>query len=193
MKLSIIIPHYNTFELITNLLINLSNQDREDIEVIIIDDSQEERLDKFKILFNNFTLIHNPDRVGVSKARNQGIAKAKGKYIAFIDSDDQISEDYINVLIKEIEKGRDVITFAWFDLTTKRVHRNPSNYAVWKAIYKKEIVPRFNNKLRHKEDVEFQAELNEKAYTLCYVDKILYYYNSHREGSLYWEEKKGIE
>lgn len=192
-ELSLIIPHYNASELLNALLYKLLLQDEPHLEIIVIDDSLDESIDLFAKNFYNMKVIHNKSRVGVSKARNQGIDLASGKYIGFIDADDSISEVYVSMLLKHIKNNRDVIVFSWYDEKKNKVYRNPTNYAVWKAIYKKSMIPRFNEKLTHKEDVDFQEKLNEMAYTMEYIDVPLYYYNSGRVGSLYWEEKHGVD
>lgn len=184
-KLSIIIPHYNTYELLVKLLKEISIQLNDSVEVIIIDDSKETRLDEYKDIC---TIIHNPERVGSSKARNIGMDLSKGKYLAFIDSDDMITNDYIETLLKAIdEHDEDIILFNWADFNENTIVRRPDNYAVWKAIYKKEICPYFNEKQWYNEDVFFQEELNKSHHSIYFIDRVLYIYNSNRIGSNMWE------
>ena len=187
-KLSIVIPYYETFELTTRLLNNLILQLNEETELLIIDDGCNEiRFDEFTG-FNNIKVIHQ-ENGGVSVARNKGIEISKGKYIAFIDSDDMVMPDYIEKLLNLINtREEDVILFNWLDITTNQVIVHPENPAVWKAIYKKEIIPRFDETLRVREDYFFQQELESKNPTKYYYDRVLYIYNSEREGSLWWNE-----
>lgn len=190
MKLSLIIPHYNTYNLLEKLLKELSIQITDDVEIIVVDDSNDKRLDKF--ISSNIHIIHNSKRVGVSKARNVGINRSTGDYIGFIDSDDMISMDYIETLLNAIDKyDTDIINFNWYDMTTHIEHRKPHNPAVWKAIYKWDICPHFNEKLLYAEDVPFKHEIEKDIYTKTYLDKLIYFYNSNREGSLFWEMMKG--
>lgn len=187
-KLSIVIPYYQTYDLTEKLLDSLIVQNNENIEIIVIDDGcEEKRLDEW-LGFNNITVIHQ-ENGGVSVARNKGIELAQGKYIAFIDSDDMVMPDYIEQLLNIIDtRDEDIITFNWLDINTNGVVRHPENPAVWKAIYKKEILPRFDETLRVREDYFFQKELENKSPTKCYYDRVLYIYNSGREGSLWWNE-----
>ena len=60
----------------------------------------------------------------------------------------------------------------------------PDNYAPWKAIYKKEIMPRFCEENKYHFDVAFYDALKEKGFNKSYVDKLLYFYNSVRPGNL---------
>lgn len=190
-KLSIVIPYYKTYKLTENLLYSLLVQDREDVEIIIIDDGcYETRLDDFTG-FNNIKIIHQ-DNGGVSVARNKGIELAKGKFIAFIDSDDMVMPDYIEQLLNLINtRNEDVILFNWLDITTNQVIVHPENPAVWKAIYKKDIIPSFDESLRCREDYFFQQDLESKNPSKYYYNRVLYIYNSNREGSLWWNETKG--
>lgn len=186
-KLSIIIPYYETFDYAERILKELILQKTDNVEIIVVDDGcNETRLDKYK----EVNIIHLKQNGGVSKARNTGIENAKGQYIAFIDSDDMITMDYVSQLLNIIdEHNEDVIVFNWVDTTTNDIVRLPHNPAVWKAIYKKDIIPMFDETLRVREDYYFQQDLDKLMPTKYYYDRILYMYNSNREGSLWWNER----
>lgn len=186
-KLSIIIPYYNTYTLTNKLLKELISQVTDEVEVILVDDGcNEERLDKF-----NINIIHLEENQGGAHASNVGIKEAHGKYIAFIDSDDMVANDYVETLLKTIdERDEDLIYMNWYDVNTGETVVHPSNYAPWKCIYKKDIIPFFREKYKYSYDVPFQEELNKKDLSRYYIeDKVLYYYNSNRAGSLMWEKK----
>lgn len=185
-KLSIVIPYYKTYELTYKLLMELSIQKTDEVEIFLIDNGcNEVGLDLFTETAN---IIHLRNDMGVSFARNYGIKLATGKYIAFIDSDDQITMDYIEQLLNLIDtRNEDVIYFNWADFNENTITRHPENYAVWKAIYKKDFVPLFNEEYRQKEDVPFQEEIRRKKHTEYYFDRVLYIYNSNRIGSLWWQ------
>lgn len=190
-KLSIIIPYFETYELTERLLKNLSINQTQEVEILLLDDGcRETRLDRFA---NNIRIIHQ-DNMGVARTRNKGIELAQGKYIALIDCDDQVTSDYIETLLNAIDEyNTDIINFNWADLTQNVIVRKPDNYAPWKAIYKKETMPRFVEFREYgAEDVDFQGELAEGIrtgkYTITYLDRLLYLYNSNREGSLFWKK-----
>lgn len=192
-KLSIIIPYYNTYELTEKLLYQLLIQDREEVEVIVIDDGcNETRLDDYTG-FKNIKVIHK-ENGGVSSARNTGLEIAQGDYIAFIDSDDLIMPYYVDDLLELINnRTEEIIYFNWLDINTNDIIRHPSNCAVWKAIYKREILPRFDESMKAREDYFYQQDLKEETHTRYYYDKVLYLYNSNRENSLTWKDKRGIQ
>ena len=86
MRLSIIIPYYNTRVYTDELLRILKKQITQDVEVILIDDgSNEEYRPKYEWL--NVIRTNNN---GQAKARNLGLNRATGDYIQFIDSDDLV-------------------------------------------------------------------------------------------------------
>lgn len=183
--LSIIIPYYKTYKETTKLLDILIPQLKE-TEVILIDDGcHEERLDKYKI-----NIIHLKENKGLSYARNEGIRNAKGKYIVFVDSDDLVSSDYIDTLLNKIKISEfDYCYFSWkalnSDLQVIIKDEPPAwNLAVWNAIYKKDYVEFFDDNVRIFEDVPWQQIMRAKNGKKEIIDKILYYYNDGREGSL---------
>lgn len=201
-KLSIIIPYFETYELTKKLLVQLYTQINEpNIEIILIDDGcNEMRFDDYVkyleglgLTTSMFNIIHQ-ENMGVAKTRNKGIELAKGQYIAFIDCDDQITMDYIDTLLNAIDTyDTDIINFNWYDMTTHIEARKPNNFAPWKAIYKKETMPIFSEDFEYgHEDVIFQGEIDKGIeigrYTITYLDKLLYLYNSNREGSLIWKK-----
>lgn len=189
-KLSIIIPYYKTYELTVKLLKELSIQVNDSVEIFLIDDCNETRLDEFKDLVH---IIRNDGRKGLSYARNQGIKASVGKYVAFVDSDDMITNDYIDVLLNAIDtRNEDIIYFNWADFNENIIVRHPENYAVWKAIYKRDIVPFFNDDMWYNEDVDFQAKIENIKHTQYYIDRVLYIYNSNRVGSNMWNKERGI-
>lgn len=192
LKLSIVIPYYNTYDLTIKLLKELEIQVTPEVEVILVDDGcHEERFDKFTFA----KIIHLDKNYGATTAWNTGIKEAKGKYIGFIDSDDMIMMNYIDELIKVIdEHDEDVITFNFLDVDKKGLSSKQMNlmvYGIWKGIYKREICPMFRTDWKYRSDVPFQHDLKAKHPTMFYLDKILYVYSSGmlREGSLTWKRR----
>lgn len=185
MKLSILVSYYNTYDLTIKLLKELSIQLKDNVEVIVVDDGcHEERFDKFK----EFTIIHLKENVGLSNALNIALEQAKGEYIAFIDSDDMITMDYIDVLLDTIRTHKEqIITFNWFDINQNILTQEPTNYALWKAIYKKDIFPSFEKDRRYENDVPVYNKLMSMKLSHFHIDRVLYLYNSNRVGSLTWE------
>lgn len=188
-ELSIIITYYKTYDLTEKLLSVLLPQLNDKVEVIFVDDGcNETRFDKYNDKMN---IIHLKENKGGAGASNVGIDDAQGKYIAFVDSDDMVVENYVDVLIKSIEEHDEEVMFMdWKDMHNGDIIRRPDNYAQWKAIYRKKIIPRFPEEMKYNYDVPFYDELNKKGYTKYYIDIMCYIYNSNREGSLTVEQEK---
>jgi glycosyltransferase involved in cell wall biosynthesis len=102
----VIIPTYNRKEFILDAIESVLAQTFQDYELIIIDDGSTDdtvgALQKFSGKLNYFWQSNQ----GVSKARNTGISLARGKYIAFLDSDDMWHPRKLEYLVKTIEKYR---------------------------------------------------------------------------------------
>ena len=96
MKFSLIMPVYNTSELLLKAAVDsVLRQDYDDYELIIVDDGSEpyvaELCDKLALDNNSIRVYHQTNK-GVSVARNSGIAIACGIYVMFVDSDDVLGE-----------------------------------------------------------------------------------------------------
>ena len=191
-KLAITIPYYKTYDLTVKLLDKLIPQLTEEVEVFLTDDGcNEKRLDVYK---KYIKIKHCKQNKGGAFATNEGIRNTNSKYIALIDSDDMISDDYVDTLLKAIDEyTEDVMIFDWQDMNTRNIVRRPNNYAPWKAIYKREIIPMFREGWIYSYDVPFQEDLVKKNPSIRYLDKILYYYNSNRPGNLTLEKQAIIE
>ena len=101
-KVSIIIPVYNTEKYIRQTVESIMSQTLKELEIIIINDGSTD--ESLKIveklaLQDNRIQTYSQANQGVSVARNEGIARAQGEYIYFMDSDDLLDTDALdNVL-----------------------------------------------------------------------------------------------
>lgn len=187
-KLSLVIPYYRTYEETVKLIEILKPQLTDEVEVFLIDDGcHEERLDKFNDKIN---IIHLEENHGLSYARNCGIKKSQSKYLVFIDSDDCVSDDYISTIIDKINTcDFDYCYFSWKMINQGwviEIKDTPPdwNWAVWNAVYKRDYVELFDDNIRFQEDVPWQQIMRAKNGRKEIIDKILYYYNDGRPGSL---------
>lgn len=184
MLLSIITPYYRTLKEIKKIAEILEPQLDNDIEWIIIDDGcSETELNKL-----NATILHLPfNSGGASVPRNAGLDIAQGKYIAFIDSDDMITEDYIKEIRKKITKEPDIIYLSWKSQVHSIIMENlpPKwNCSVWCRVYKRDVIGdvRFKPYLKLAEDFIFVSNIKPK--TSLSIKKQIYLYDCQRKGSL---------
>lgn len=97
--ISVIVPVYNAEKYLDRCIKSIISQTYQNFELILIDDgSTDNSLDICKgFASDKITVIHKKNE-GVSLARNKGIELSKGQFIVFCDSDDNISEDYLQTL-----------------------------------------------------------------------------------------------
>ena len=97
-KISIIIPVYNTGKYLEKCLNSVISQNLREIEIIIINDCSTDNslniIEKYKKIDNRIILINKEKNEGLSAARNSGLEISKGEYILHIDSDDWIEQNY---------------------------------------------------------------------------------------------------
>ena len=111
--ISVIIPIYNTGDSAVKLLNKLTKQSYENLEIICVDDGSKDgsfdlisefiRQSKLKNKNLNMTILRQKNQ-GAAGARNLGLKKASGKYVTFIDSDDEVKKTHIEDLLKSLEK-----------------------------------------------------------------------------------------
>ena len=123
-KISIIIPNYNTEKYLPRCLDSLINQTFKDIEIIVIDDGSKDNsvdvIQKYAKQDKRIKLIRQQNS-GPAKARNQGLENAQGKYLMFCDSDDWYEPNMCQVMYDTIEKQKvDVVCcHNFFDFENK--------------------------------------------------------------------------
>lgn len=101
-SISVIIPVYNVEAWLPRCIDSLLSQTYKDYELILVDDGSTDKsgiiCDEYASAHHNISVLHKQN-AGVSAARNSGIEKASGEYIAFVDSDDHVAGDYLEKLM----------------------------------------------------------------------------------------------
>lgn len=105
--ISVIVPVYNVKPYLSRCIESITNQKYRNLEIFLIDDGSTdgsgELCDKFALSDSRIKVVHQENK-GQSVARNVGVELSKGKYIAFVDADDVISENYMEVLYENLIK-----------------------------------------------------------------------------------------
>lgn len=106
LKVSIIIPAYNVEKYIEKCVESVVNQTYQNIEILAIDDGSKDNtgkiLDELQLGDERIRVIHK-ENGGVSSARNIGLDMATGDYIAFLDADDYLSEDFVEYMLNIVK------------------------------------------------------------------------------------------
>lgn len=117
-KYSFIVPVYNTSKYLKRCLDSILKQSFKDYEIIIVNDGSTD--DSFKIISkyekkNDNVKVITQKNQGLSMARNNGVKKATGEYLIFIDSDDYVEKN----LLKEIDKEIDGVEVLRYQVVTE--------------------------------------------------------------------------
>lgn len=205
-KVSVIVPVYNVEKYLDKCLDSLANQTLKDIEVIVVNDESPDNsqkiIDKYAKKYHH---IHGylKKNGGVSDARNFGLSKATGDYIAFVDGDDYVAYNMYELMYKKAKSGNfDIVAcnlnYVYEDgkiiEVSSKINSDTTNIkktyvnmypCVWNKIYKKQL---FKNNISFKkgvwyEDVDFLYKLMPYVKTIGVVNKPLNQY-VQRPGSI---------
>ena len=206
--ISIIVPVYNTERYIKSCVESIISQSFEDFELIFVDDGSSDNsyniIDSFVVKDQRIKLVHQ-NNAGVSAARNSGLKHAKGDYVVFIDSDDTISCDYLEILYQSITDSKADIVFSGISyvdngIETNRVileegmlHLNseidllvffntPLLTSPVSKIYKKDIIRandlQFDTSLSFAEDKDFNLKYFQYIQNACVISFCGYFYRN---------------
>lgn len=217
MLLSIIVPVYNVESYLSLCVESLLNKSYaiHQYEVILVDDGSTDKsgiiCDELESKYENIKVIHKSNG-GLSSARNAGIKVAKGEWISFIDSDDIVVENYVEIIFSIIRNYHlDIVMFRYLPFKAeeyldnrlskitfnkdsfKSISKNDAmdalfdgnytNYS-WNKVYKKSLFDKILFPVgKNFEDVITTCKLIDKASTFGKYKGILYFYRQ-RKGSI---------
>ena len=199
--ISVIVPIYNVEEYLEECLESIQNQTYTNIEVIMINDGStdgsKEICERFCQQDNRFKLVTQENQ-GASVARNRGVKESNGDYIMFVDSDDVVKDNIVEVLLSYMKTDVDIVECKSTRCKEELFENNPVNIifegesteAIIKSIEYKEIKYCPFTKLYRRELVEkvpfLEGVIYEDVYTginfLRYIRKMIvldlngYYY-----------------
>ncbi len=210
--ISVIIPIYNGERYIKSITEAICNQTYKNLEIIVVNDGSKDNTLNLcgKYMSNDERFkIFSKENGGASSARNYGLKKATGNYIAFIDVDDYIFPEYFIYLYDLLAQHKADMSCCsyykmWDDERVPQFHtkdvvkeyrgkealidllyrRNITGYPCLK-LYKKSVVEKleFPSDISYGEDAIFTVQALKQCEKIVYGSKILYIYYQHNNSS----------
>lgn len=216
-KISFIIPVKNGEKYIRRCLNSILIQKYDDYEIIVIDNASTDMTKD--IVLNEYKYdrvkYYYLDRLGVSIARNYGLKKAIGDYIIFVDVDDFIEGNTLDIISKYIEQEYDIVKFNYYFVKEKKrpkilfdddtifdkenkkmlfeiMYLSFRFNQLWGQAIKRECLENvyFNENLKMAEDYLFNYTLYKKCEKIICIKDILYNYVYNLQGINYNTSKE---
>lgn len=204
---SIITPTYNADQYISKCLESIINQTYQNFELIIINDGSSDNtkqiIEEFKKEHENYRIIIiNQENKGNPTAVNRGIDQASGEFLTFIDSDDYVEPDHLEVLVKNIEgvdfcmarpirerfdkpatiKPKKYRRYVYNrrDTILRSIANNPFGGYPWKLL-RRELIGdlRFDPKISFASDLLFALQYINNGHKFASINKKTYHYIVH--------------
>lgn len=106
-QISVIVPVYNAEKYLNRCVDSILEQTYEDFELLLINDGSKDKsgilCDMYQKKDSRICVIHQENH-GVSAARNRAVQVAKGKYVTYVDSDDWVAPNFLQVMIEGVQK-----------------------------------------------------------------------------------------
>lgn len=217
--ISFIIPAYNAEnnlkECVQSLVLNnICEQYINKVEIIIIENGSVDNTMKLAQEIrqhDNRIRVYNSEK-GVSKARNLGLEEARGDYIVFVDADDKLNKNSINLMIENLksdladlwvyghiagnkvksvtdEKKQKIYEGNKIHDGIKKMIENPTRYMqVWGKVFRRDIIAeygiKFNEKMKLSEDSDFTLKYISKCKKIIFMPDIIYNYSLNLESTM---------
>ena len=212
MFFSIIIPVYKTEDYLRKCIASILNQSFTNYEVILINDGSPDNCpkicDEYAKQDARIIVIHK-ENGGVSSARNEGIKIAKGDYIWFVDSDDYIEENALEILKGHIDRTTaDLYVFEhgfneYYEVTNMdnllcdHYFKYHFGFEPWNKVYKRETIAEnslfFDCEEKVGEDLLFNVNFYTKMKNCLFVDEKLYNYVVRENSAMTTKDNKRYE
>lgn len=209
MEISVVIPVYNVYEWMDECFESIHSQTFTDFEVILINDGSTDGSEKKCMEWaqrdERFRVITQKN-TGPSIARNNGIKKAKGKYLSFIDADDWVDKNFLKKLYEAaVMYNADIVecdVYRVDNRTKEKIYHNCSgnmgmdysksehmkygHSAIWKCLFRRELFEKYQVQFPncHSEAKAIYPLLLALSQKTVNVKEALYYYRRFRENSL---------
>lgn len=142
---SVIVPIYNVEDYLQICCDNVMSQTYKNIEIILVNDGSTDgsyEIAKRCAKMDSRIVLLNQENGGLSAARNAGLKVAKGEYVLFVDSDDWIERDCVQVLLQNIQENASDVSccLAQYVSSTGSIRRGRRSFGM-DSLYGDEILP----------------------------------------------------
>ena len=198
-KVSIIIPVYNGEKYVSEAIDSVLNQTYKDFEIIVIDDGSKDNTLNILRMYGDKIKWKSQENRGQASAINEGINVAKGKYIAYLDSDDVCVPERFDTQVKYLDEHPNV-SLVYSD--RYNINENGENQGIFNSqphdnfillqqnyisrsvvMHKKECLYKvglFDESITGSDDWDMWIRISEK-FEMSYIDKPLIKYRVHKE------------
>ncbi len=205
LKISIIIPVYNVEQYVANCLESVINQTYKNLEIIIVNDGATDNSPEICYDYSkkdSRIILINQENKGLSGARNTGMNAATGDYIAFIDSDDTMHENMLEIMLStiikydlkivecdfvkggydsNIEFHQNKVEVQDIEKALNRINK-PGFYSTWTKLYRSDLLENLNfipGKIH--EDTLMTSQVYKRINHIGYIDIPLLIYTIDNE------------
>lgn len=213
MLVSVIVPVYNGEKYLKSCIDSIRVQSYKNLEIIIINDGSNDKSSEIikEIATEDKRIIYaEQENKGVSSTRNNGIDIAKGEFIIFVDCDDTIEKNYVELLLDKIKKSSlDIVACGYTDISIYGIIKLNDFYkgnsilnkdkfisnifngvggTLWGKMFKREIIEvnniRMNPNIFMCEDMIFVLQYAMKSNSFGAIEESIYNYNRKNESSV---------
>lgn len=211
---SIVIPAHNAADFLAGAIQSALAQTYPDREIVVVDDGSTDNTAEVAGAFGRSIRYVHQRNAGPSAARNAGIAHARGEYVTFLDADDELRPERVQVLLDALRGASPAATFSMTDALLSDGARivgplhisrpypgerdlsaflDDSRPCTWILARREKLqeVGAFRPDLWRNEDYHLWLRLLAGGHTYAYVPEPLYVYRM-RPGSLSWAEGKQV-
>ncbi len=202
--ISVVVPVYNAGSYLRQCLDSIAAQTYPNMEVILVDDASTDGsgqlCKEYAERDGRFQYVRFPANRGPSAARNEGVGRAAGAFLSFVDADDYVEPDLLEKLYRSLtESGADISTcgadgirlesgpartYSRAEAVCCLAKGAPFNHVPWGKLYCAELARAcpFDENVFYSEDLLFLYEALKRSEKVSCIPDVLYHYVS-REGS----------
>ena len=204
--ISIIIPAFNCEMSIGKCIDSLISQTYKQLEIIVVNDGSTDATSTVLKKYSKMIKIINKDNSGPSETRNIGLMNANGKFICFVDADDYLDCNAMEISINNFSEEVDVVRFKYKNDKRGKIKRSIFNQnsgvydaakivdelmlnstfwnTCWGQLIRKDVINgiQFDTTVRIGEDLLFNYRLYKNSRKIKVIDDELYYYVDNNKG-----------